>query len=174
MIPARPCWSPTSLRLPLGEAVAAVGFSGAGGEYLAEAFARLLAPAGRTRSPSTASRSTTCRSIYGPARSATSRQAPTSRKPRSATAWSTACASAPQACRATTGSTDAGSAEALAAGNTEFSVEDDWMDYEAAGASGPDDLIGPHAGGAGAGRPRRRCLPPRPAQPLAGGRAGGA
>ncbi len=31
--------------------------------------------------------------------------------------------------------------EAVAAGNPETDVNDDWVDYEAAGASGPDDLL---------------------------------
>ena len=61
--------------------------------------------------------------------------------------------------------------EALAAGNPDTDIDDDWIDYEAAGATGPGRPARAAPRGARRRRPRRRRLPARPAQPHAGGPA---
>jgi putative ABC transport system ATP-binding protein len=131
----------TSCNLKRGEAVAAVGPVGAGGEYLAEAFARVAEPAaGRVLVDGTPIEtlpdSVTGRRIgyaeantYFPQSSLLDsliyglRHAPLrimEKNPRE------------ERLRRM---------EAIAAGNPETDVADDWVDYEAAGASGPEDLL---------------------------------
>ncbi len=131
----------TSVTLKPGEAVAAVGPVGAGGEFLAEAFARLIEPAsGRIlidgNPIESLPNSMTGRRIgyaeantYFPQASLLDaliyglRHAPLrgiEKDPRT------------EKIRRI---------EALAAGNPETDVDDDWVDYEAAGATGPDDLL---------------------------------
>ena len=131
----------TSVTLKRGEAVAAAGLVGAGGEYLAEAFARLVEPAsGRVlvdgAAIETLPDSVTGRRIgyadagtYFPQASLLDsliyglRHAPLrviEKDPRE------------ERLRRL---------EALAAGNPETDVADDWIDYEAAGAAGPEDLL---------------------------------
>jgi putative ABC transport system ATP-binding protein len=131
----------TSVTLKRGEAVAAAGLVGAGGEYLAEAFARLVEPAsGRVlvdgAAIETLPDSITGRRIgyadagtYFPQASLLDsliyglRHAPLrviEKDPRE------------ERLRRL---------EALAAGNPETDVADDWIDYEAAGAAGPEDLL---------------------------------
>jgi putative ABC transport system ATP-binding protein len=132
---------PTTIRIEPGEAVAATGPVGAGGEYLAEALARIAEPSsgritldgnpleglpdsftGRrigyaeasTYFPQASLRDSL---IYG-LRHAPLK--PLERDPREARRRLT---------------------EALASGNPEVDVEDDWIDYEAAGATGPEDLL---------------------------------
>jgi len=131
----------SSLRLQPGDSVAAIGPAGAGGEYLAEAMARLVQPdSGRiqfdgmaietlpdpfigrrigyaeasTYFPQGSLRDAL---VYGlrhaPLRPGT-REARSERRRR---------------------------VEALASGNIDVDVEDDWIDYEAAGATGPEDLL---------------------------------
>jgi putative ABC transport system ATP-binding protein len=132
---------PTTLRLTPGEAVAAVGAVGAGAEYVAEAFARLAEPAsgrvqfdgtpidtlpeaftGRrtgyvesgTYFPQSSLRDAL---LYGlrhvPVRPATKDERAEARR----------------------------RAEARKAGNIDLDIDDDWIDYEAAGATGPEDLL---------------------------------
>lgn len=131
-----------ALSIAPGESIAAVGPPGAGGEHMAEALARLAEPAaGRIlvdgRPLASLPESFTGRRfaysegstflpqstlydalVYGlkhaPLRSATSEDERGERRRR---------------------------AEALAAGNPGHDVADDWIDYEAAGASGPDELF---------------------------------
>ncbi len=132
---------PTTLRLTPGEAVAAVGAVGAGGEYLAEAFARLAEPSsgrvqfdgtpidtlpeaftGRrtayvesgTYFPQSSLRDALLYSLrHVPVRPATKDERAEARR----------------------------RAEARKAGNIDLDIADDWIDYEAAGASGPEDLL---------------------------------
>ena len=132
---------PTSLKLMPGEAVAAVGPVGAGGEYLAEAFAKLVEPdSGRVLIDQTPIEqlpdSFTGRRIgyadantYLPQSSLMDallyglRHAPlkkTTEDSKEKRQWRS---------------------EARAAGNTESDITDDWIDYEAAGATGPEDLL---------------------------------
>ncbi|MGH6924072.1 MAG: ABC transporter transmembrane domain-containing protein [Propylenella sp.] len=132
---------PTSIRLTPGEAVAAVGPVGAGGEYLAEALAKLAeADSGRIL-------------IDG---------SPIDTLPDSFTGRRIGYAEAstyfPQASlmdsliyglrHAPIRANDEDSRErrrrlleARASGNTEADIADDWIDYEAAGATGPEDLV---------------------------------
>jgi len=132
---------PTSIHLAAGSSAAVVGDVGAGGEYLAEAIAGLRPPAsGRVCIDGTPiemlPESFTGRRIayVGPAtylpqsslfhsltyglRHVPVRQAPKDEEEERRRR-----------------------AEALASGNTEFDPNDDWIDYEAAGATGPEDLI---------------------------------
>jgi putative ABC transport system ATP-binding protein len=132
---------PTSLRLSPGEAVAAVGPVGAGGEYLAEALARLVElDSGRILIDGTPIEtlpdSFTGRRIgyaegstYFPQSSLMDaliyglRHAPlrkVTEDTRERRQWRH---------------------EARASGNTDTDIEDDWIDYEAAGATGPEDLL---------------------------------
>ncbi len=131
----------TSFALKRGEAVAAVGPVGAGGEYLAEAFARLVEPAsGRILVDGTPIEtlpdSVTGRRIgyaeantYFPQASLLEaliyglRHAPL------------------RAIEKDAREERMRRAEALASGNPETDVADDWVDYEAASATGPDDLL---------------------------------
>jgi putative ABC transport system ATP-binding protein len=128
-------------KLTPGEAVAAIGPVGAGGEYLAEAMARLLEPsAGRilvdgvpidtlpdsmvgrrvgyadanTYLPQSTLRDSL---IYGLRHAPLSTHAKEAREEKLR------------------------QHEALAAGNTGFDVNDDWIDYQSAGAAGPEDLL---------------------------------
>jgi putative ABC transport system ATP-binding protein len=132
---------PTSVRIAPGQTIAAVGAVGAGGEYLAEALAKLVEPdAGRI-------------TVDG---------APIDSLPDAVTGRRIGYAEAnpylPQASlrdsliyglrhaplRERTEDEERKRKrrlEALAAGNIDVDVEDDWIDYEAAGASGPDDLL---------------------------------
>ena len=132
---------PTSLRLAPGEAVAALGPVGAGGEYLAEAFAKLVEPdSGRIlidgNPIETLPDSFTGRRIgyaegstYFPQSSLMDaliyglRHAPirkTTEDSREKRLWR---------------------GEARASGNPDTDIADDWIDYEAAGATGPEDLL---------------------------------
>ncbi len=132
---------PTSLKLAPGDAVAAVGPVGAGGEYLAEALAKLSVPdSGRILIDGSAIEglpdSFTGRRIgyaeantylpqsslmnaliYGLRHAPLRSQTEESRETRQ---WLT---------------------EARASGNTETNIDDDWIDYAAAGAEGPEDLL---------------------------------
>jgi putative ABC transport system ATP-binding protein len=132
---------PTSLRLAPGEAVAAVGPVGAGGEYLAEALAKLAdADSGRIvidgNPIDTLPDSFTGRRIgyaeantyfpqaslmdsliYG-LRHAPVRGVPDDSRERRQRLH-----------------------EARASGNIDCDIADDWVDYEAAGATGPEDLL---------------------------------
>jgi len=131
----------TSVALKRGEAVAATGPVGAGGEYLAEAFARIIDPAvGRIFVDGTPIESlpdsVTGRRIgyaeantYFPQASLLDaliyglRHAPLRPVEKDARQ---------ERLR---------KLEALASGNPETDIADDWVDYEAAGATGPDDLL---------------------------------
>ena len=132
---------PSTLKLMRGESVAAVGPVGAGGEYLAEAFARLVEPSGgrilldgtpiETLPDAVTGRrigyaeagtyfaqsSLRDSLIYG-LRHAPLRE--TEKDPRQ------------EKLRRL---------EAVASGNPETDVADDWIDYEAAAATGPEDLL---------------------------------
>lgn len=132
---------PTTLRLVPGESIAATGAVGAGGEYLAEAFARLAEPtAGRIQFDGTPidalPEAFTGRRIayvepgtYFPQSTLRDallyslRHAPLREAEKDARA---------EARRQN---------EARKAGNIDLDVADDWIDYEAAGASGPEDLL---------------------------------
>ncbi len=132
---------PTTIRITPGEAVAAMGPGGSGGEFLAEAFARLIEPAsgrilydgmpletlpdsfiGRrigyaeanTYLPQSSLRDSL---LYG------LRHAPLKQKEKDARQEKLR------------------HHEAVAAGNMDVSIEDDWIDYAAAGATGPEDLL---------------------------------
>ncbi len=131
----------TSVSVKRGEAVAAVGPVGAGGEYLAEAFARVVDPAaGRVlidgTQIDTLPDSMTGRRIgyaeantYFPQASMLDaliyglRHAPLRTSEKDARE---------ERLRRL---------EALASGNPETDIADDWVDYEAAAATGPDDLL---------------------------------
>ncbi len=131
----------TTLELKCGESVAAVGPVGAGGEYVAEALARLVEPdAGRVLVDGvpieTLPDSVTGRRIgyaeahtYFPQSSMLDslvyglRHAPLREQEKDAR---------DERLRRL---------EALAAGNPETDITDDWIDYEAAAATGPDDLL---------------------------------
>lgn len=132
----------TSIRLAPGESVAAVGSVGSGGEYLAEAFARLLDPAsgrilfdgtpietlpdaviGRCIGYADANTYLPQSSLFdsltyglrhAPLTTRTEKEARAEQRRRH---------------------------EALASGNPEVDIADDWIDYAAAGATGPDDLL---------------------------------
>jgi len=131
----------TSVHIRRGEAVAAVGVVGAGGEYLAEAFARLIEPSsgrvlidgtpldtlpdsflGRrigyadanTYLPQSSLRDALIYGLRHAPRGAAQKDSREEKRRRH---------------------------EALASGNPEFDIDDDWIDYEAAGATGPHDLI---------------------------------
>jgi putative ABC transport system ATP-binding protein len=132
----------TSLKLTPGEAVAATGAVGAGGEYLAEAFARLQEPAsgrilfdgspietlpdsfigrriGYAEANTYLAQSSLMDSLIYGLRHAPLRPA-ADKDPRLAQRWRH---------------------EAVASGNPEGDVADDWIDYAAAGATGPQDLL---------------------------------
>jgi putative ABC transport system ATP-binding protein len=132
----------TSVRIAPGEAVAAVGPVGSGGEFLAEALARLQEPfsgrilidgtpietlpdavVGRRIGYAEASTYLPQSSlhdslIYGlrhaPLRPAADKDARAEQRRLH---------------------------EATKAGNTAFDIGDDWIDYESAGATGPEDLL---------------------------------
>ncbi len=132
---------PSTVKLARGESVAAVGPVGAGGEYLAEAFARLIEPAaGRILLDGTPIEtlpdSVTGRRIgYAEANTYFAqsslrdslvyglRHAPLRLKEKD---------SREERLR---------QLEALASGNPDTDVADDWVDYESAGATGPEDLL---------------------------------
>ena len=151
-----------------GEAVAAVGPVGAGGEYLAEAFARLLEPAtGRILVDGTPIEtlpdSVTGRRIgyaeantYFPQSSLRDsliyglRHAPL--RPTEKDAREERRRRSRRSPPATPKSTS----------------RDDWIDYEAAGATGPEDLLVRLREILVDRRPRERRLPARAAQPHAG------
>lgn len=132
---------PTTLRLVPGEAVASIGAVGSGGEYLAEALARLVEPAsgriqfddapaetlpeaftgrriayadGGTYFPQSSLRDAL---IYGlrhaPFRKLVDDEDESRRRRR----------------------------EARKSGNIELDIGDDWIDYEAAGTDGPEELL---------------------------------
>jgi putative ABC transport system ATP-binding protein len=132
---------PTSLRLAPGESMAALGPVGAGGEYLAEALAKLVEPdSGRVLVDGTpidtladsftgrrigyaegntyfSQSSLMDALIYGLRHAPIRKISEDSREKRQRRY------------------------EARASGNTETDITDDWIDYEAAGASGPEDLL---------------------------------
>ena len=130
-----------SMKLGPSDAVAAVGPVGSGGEYLAEALGRLVEPAsGRITLDGapieTLPDSVTGRRIgyaeantYFPQSSLLDallyglRHAPLRRRERDNREERRL------------------RAEALASGNIDVDVNDDWIDYEAAGATGPEDLL---------------------------------
>jgi putative ABC transport system ATP-binding protein len=130
-----------SAKLVPGEAAAAIGPVGAGGEYLAEALARLLEPSsgrilvdgvpietlpdsmlGRrigyadanTYLPQSTLRDSLIYGLRHAPLSVLAKEAREEKRRRH---------------------------EAVAAGNTDFDVNDDWIDYQSAGATGPDDLL---------------------------------
>jgi putative ABC transport system ATP-binding protein len=132
---------PTSLRIMPGEAIAAIGVVGAGGEYLAEALARLVDPSsgrilldgvpidtqpdamlGRrigyaeanTYFPQASLWDSLVYGLRHAPLAKTEKEAREERRRR---------------------------AEALAAGNPDTDIADDWIDYAAAGASGSADLL---------------------------------
>ena len=131
----------SSVKLAKGEAVAAVGPVGAGGEYLAEAFARLAEPSsGRILLDGTPIETlpdaVTGRRIgyaeantYFPQASLRDsliyglRHAPLRPAEKDARQDKRRLI------------------EARASGNPDTDIVDDWIDYEAAGATGPDDLL---------------------------------
>ncbi len=132
---------PTSLRLLHGESVAAIGSVGAGGEFLAEALARLAEPdSGRVLIDGTAidtlADSFTGRRIgYADGNTYFAQSSLMD-------ALTYGLRHAPM--REVTEDTREKRQrrlEARAAGNIETDIEDDWIDYEAAGATGPDDLL---------------------------------
>ena len=55
--------------------------------------------------------------------------------------------------------------EAARTGNSTLDIEADWIDYEAAGCTGPEDCDAAHRGAAARRRPRGDDLRARPAQP---------
>jgi putative ABC transport system ATP-binding protein len=131
----------TNFRLRPGEHVAAIGSVGAGGEYAAEALARLATPA-------------TGRVTFDGEPIENLPEAMTGRR----VGYVEAHTYFPQATlgdsllyglrhhplrqierEARTETTRRH--EAIRSGNIEFSIEDDWIDYEAAGAKDPEDLI---------------------------------
>ena len=125
-----------------GEAVAAVGPVGAGGEYLAEAFARLVEPSsGRILLDGTPIEtlpdSVTGRRIgYAEANT----YFPQSSL-RDSLIYGLRHAPLRPAEKDAREEQAAGCIEALASGNPDTDVADDWIDYEAAGATGPEDLL---------------------------------
>ncbi len=131
----------TTFSLKHGEAVAAAGSVGAGGEYLAEAFARLVDPAsgrvfvdgipletlpdsltgrriGYAEGSTYFPQGTLLDSLIYGLRHAPLRQIEKDRREERLRR-----------------------AEALASGNPETDIADDWIDYEAAGATGAEDLL---------------------------------
>jgi putative ABC transport system ATP-binding protein len=132
---------PSSVKLAKGEAVAAVGPVGAGGEYLAEALARLSEPS-------------TGRILLDGKPIETLPDAVTGRR----IGYAEANTYFPQASlrdsliyglrHAPLRPVEKDSRqekrriiEARASGNPDTDVTDDWIDYEAAGATGPEDLL---------------------------------
>ena len=132
---------PTSARLVRGEAVAATGSGAAGGEYLAEAFARLLEPSAGRITFDGQPLETLPEYIAG--RRIGYVEA-TTYFPQG-TIWDSlvyGLRHAPLKTRERAGrSYRQRLYEARAAGNSEFHLDDDWIDYQAAGATGPEDLI---------------------------------
>ena len=132
---------PTTVRLLPGEAVAATGQVSAGGEFLAEALGRLIEPAsgrvtldgapietlpdaftgrriGYAEANTYFPQSTLLDSLVYGLRHAPLRKTEKDSKQERRRRF-----------------------EAMASGNIDVDIEDDWIDYEAAGASGPDDLL---------------------------------
>jgi putative ABC transport system ATP-binding protein len=132
---------PSSFKITKGEAVAAVGPVGAGGEYLAEALARLAEPSGG-------------RILLDGTPIETLPDAVTGRR----IGYAEATTYFPQATLRDSLVYGLRHAplrlvekdpredkrrllEAHASGNPDTDVADDWIDYEAAGATGPEDLL---------------------------------
>jgi putative ABC transport system ATP-binding protein len=132
---------PTSLRIQPGEAVAATGPVGSGGEYLAEAMARLVEPAsGRVTidgTPVDALPDSFAGRRIGYAEAHTYLQQASLRDSLIYGLRHAPLRLLEQDPRAAKKLR----AEAIASGNIEASIEDDWIDYAAAGASGPEDLL---------------------------------
>jgi len=131
----------TTVKVVRGESVAAVGQVGAGGEYLAEAFARLVEPAsGRILLDGTPIETlpdaVTGRCI-GYAEAST--YFPQSSL-RDALVYGLRHAPL-RLVEKDTRKEKVRRLEALASGNPETDVADDWIDYHAAGATGPEDLL---------------------------------
>jgi putative ABC transport system ATP-binding protein len=131
----------STVKVVRGESVAAVGQVGAGGEYLAEAFARLVEPAsGRILLDGTPIETlpdaVTGRCI-GYAEAST--YFPQSSL-RDALVYGLRHAPL-RVVEKDTRKEKLRRLEALASGNPETDVTDDWIDYDAAGATGPVDLL---------------------------------
>ena len=132
---------PSSVKVPIGEAVAAVGSVGAGGEYLAEAFARLAEPsAGRILLDGTPIE-TLPDSVIG--RRIGYAEANTyfpQSSLRDALVYGLRHAPLKQV-EKDPHEERRRLIEAQASGNPDTDIADDWIDYEAAGATGPEDLL---------------------------------
>ena len=131
----------TSLRIKPREQVAAVGSVGAGGEYLAEAFARLLDP-GSGRVLIDGEPIDTLPDSFAGRRIGYSEANPY--LPQSSLGDSLLYGLRHAPLRRN-GTADGSRnqmrlAEALRSGNPDTDIADDWIDYESAGASGPEDL----------------------------------
>lgn len=131
---------PTSLRLAPGESVAAIGPVGSGGEYLAEALARLQEPvSGRILFDGTPIDTLPDAVIgrrIGYAEASTYFPQSTLRD-----SLVYGLRHAPlRAAGKDPGEERRRRAEALASGNTDVDVNDDWIDYASAGATSPEDL----------------------------------
>ena len=172
----RRCWRRSTVKVVRGESVAAVGQVGAGGEYLARGFSHGLSePAGGRilldGTPiETLPDAVTGRCIgYAEASTYFPSQACAMR-------WSTASAHAPlRVAREGHRAREAVAAsEALASGNPETDVTDDWIDYDAAGRDRTGRPARPAPRNARHRGPRERRLPARAARPYAAGEAGGA
>jgi putative ABC transport system ATP-binding protein len=131
----------TTVRIAPGETVAAIGPVGAGGEYLAEAFARLIEPAaGRIAIDGhpleTLPDSVTGRRI-GYAEANTYFPQATLRDSLIYGLRHAPLRTIEREYR----SERRRRFEAVAAGNTDTDIADDWIDYEAAAADGPEELL---------------------------------
>ena len=131
---------PTTLKLSPGEAVALVGPPGGGGEYLADALVRLVQPAGGRIA------------FAGTTLDAMPDFVPGRRLGYSASGLYLAQMSVrdaltyglkhvPMRCEERIGRDEASRLEeARLSGNLDLDIRDDWIDYEAAGVSGPETL----------------------------------
>ncbi|NDW04730.1 ABC transporter transmembrane domain-containing protein [Jiella pacifica] len=131
---------PTTMKLAPGEAVALVGPPGGGGEYLAEALVRLVQPSGGR----VAFAGTTLDSMpdYIPGRrlgySASGLFLP-QMSVRDALTYG--LKHVPMRRQERSGRDEASRLEeARLSGNLDLDIRDDWIDYEAAGVSGPETL----------------------------------
>lgn len=130
-----------TMRLAPGEAAAAVGPVGAGGEYLAEALARLLEPvSGRITLDGQPIESLPDSFIGRRIGYAEANTYFPQASLRDSLIYGLRHAPLNQVAEDTSEAREQ-RREALAAGNLDMLVDDSWIDYEGAGATNPDDLL---------------------------------
>ena len=136
-----------SLQIQPGETVAMVGTAASGAEALAEAFARLIWPESGKHHASASTTCSRCRNRSPAGASPTLRRTPICSRARSRDnllyGLKHAPLTEPTYDGAAAPAAQVGDRRGAKAGNPDFDVNSDWIDYAAAGATGPDDLFTP-------------------------------